>query len=720
MTPIERVLAALEVKGFKAKKSGSGWTARCPAHDDRRPSLCIGVGDIGQVLLKCQAGCPTEMVTAELGLMMPDLFSGNGKNSLKIGAIYPYRDEHGTILYEVVRLEPKDFRFRRPNCRGGWIWSLKGVRRVLYRLPELVAAKPSETICVCEGEKDVEKLRALGCAATTNPGGAGKWRQEFNKYLSEHPVAMLADNDVPGRKHAEQVAGSLFGCAGSVKILELPGLPEHGDVSVWLDAGGTAEVLRRLIEQTPEWKPRALAQTQKSDDSEAIKVFHLTDLGNAHRLVDWHGQDLRYVGKLRHWRVWDGTRWADDVTGEVLRRAKMSIAHLYSESAELDEEGRKALAKHALRSENVQRIGGMVKLAESEPQIASRPEDFDCDLYLLNVQNGTLNLKTGELRPHRRDELITKLAPVKYDPDATCPTFEALLIRVFDGHVDLIRWLQKAVGYSLTGLTIEQVLFIMWGSGANGKSTLLNIISEVLGDYATTAAPEVFLAHRKDSHPTAIADLEGVRLVSSVEVDQGARLAENLVKQLTGGDPAKARRMRTDYSQFIPRFKLFLACNHKPTIRGTDLAIWRRIRLIPFNVTIPPKEQDKHFLDKLLPERSGILKWALDGCLAWQKDGLGEPPEVIEATEAYRAEMDVIAAFIADECVLSPTAHTTKDELYNAFKRWAEANGEVSLAKISKRKLRGLLIEREGIDEDRTGDDRYWIGIGLADQARDV
>ena len=438
---------------------------------------------------------------------------------------------------------------------------------------------------------------------------------------------------------------------------------------------------------------------------------HSTDLGNALRLVAQHGENFRHLAKSGTWLNYDGTRWTEDVTGEVVRRAKETVAQLYAEAAgQEDEEKRKTLAKHALRSESAQKINAMVKLGESELGIAVRHEDFDRDAYLFNVQNGTLDLKTGMLGPHRREDMITRLAPVAHDPSATCPTFDAFLTRIFDGNMDLIRFLQRAAGYSLAAVTVEQVLFILWGGGANGKTTLLNALFEMMGDYATSAAPDVFLAHRKDTHPTAIADLEGRRLVGAVEVDEGSRLAENLVKQLTGGDRAKGRKMRQDFQEFIPQFKLFLACNHKPVIRGNDLAIWRRIRLIPFTVTIPPEEQDRNLPDKLRAELTGILRWAVEGCLSWQKEGLGTPPDVTRATDSYRAEMDLLANFIADECVVSPTAHAGKEDLYGAFKKWAEENHEPVLTK----RMIGMRLEERGFDSGRTGKRRFWIGIGLA------
>src|SRR5215208_2414346 len=317
----------------------------------------------------------------------------------------------------------------------------------------------------------------------------------------------------------------------------------------------------------------------------------------------------------------------------------------------------------------------MISLAESSLPV--RAEEIDADLWLLNASNGTIDLSTGELREHRRENIITKLAPVEYDPDAKAPVFEAFLARVLPSEA-LRRFVQRAVGYADTGIDSEEILTIFYGVGANGKSTLVNILMEALGDYAMQAAPELLLAKR-GSHPTELADLFGARFVASVEVDEGRRLAESLVKQLTGRDPIKARRMREDFWQFGPTHTVFLATNHRPEVRGTDHAIWRRIKLVPFEVTIPESEQDKRLAEKLRKELPGILAWIVRGCLEYQRNGLGEPEEVKAATEGYRSEMDVLAAFIEDRCVVHPKAHVGATPLYRAYKDWCEDAGESQL-----------------------------------------
>jgi len=363
-------------------------------------------------------------------------------------------------------------------------------------------------------------------------------------------------------------------------------------------------------------------------------------------------------------------------------------------------------------------LADALRLACSEPGIPILPRQLDADPWLLNAENGTIDLKAGELREHRREDLITKLAPVDYDPDANAPIFEAMLVRILPTEA-LRRFVQRAIGYAASGTVSEEFLVILYGVGANGKSTLVNVVMDALGDYAMQAAPDLLLA-KHGAHPTELADLFGARFVASVETDEGRRFAEGLVKQLTGRDPIKARRMREDFWQFDPTHTIFLATNHKPEVRGTDHAIWRRLKLVPFGVAIPEAEQDKKLPEKLRAELPGILAWIVGGCVSYQRDGLCEPGEVRTATEGYRSEMDVLAAFIEDRCVVHPKAEVPATPLYQAYNDWCAENGESS---GSQRRFGGRLRERgfksftytAGPNRDRKG----WRGIGLRDDRHD-
>lgn len=350
-----------------------------------------------------------------------------------------------------------------------------------------------------------------------------------------------------------------------------------------------------------------------------------------------------------------------------------------------------------------------MELAKSEPGVPVSADQLDAAPWVLNVLNGTLDLRTGQLRPHAREDLLTKLAPVAYDPGALCPTWEAFLSRILAGDVELIRFVQKVIGYSLTGSTQEQCLFILYGAGANGKSTLIQSISALLGDYARQTPTETLLVQRGDGVRNDLARLQGARFVSAVEVEGGRRLAEALVKQLTGGDTITARFLYGEHFEFQPMFKLWLAVNHRPVVQGTDHAIWRRIRLLPFTVTIPPAEQDKRLAEKLQAELAGILRWAVEGCQAWQREGLEPPAAVQRATGDYRAEMDVIAAFIRDCCVLGDKQEVSTSALYAEYVGWCTQVGE---SPVSQKALAATLKER-GCTPGRRGGGRLWVGIAL-------
>ncbi len=618
------------------KRNGNGWMALCPAHDDHNPSLSIKDSDRVGVLLHCFAGCSLERVRASLGIAPQELRSdgarpkcpsrqSNGYKPIRqaasefrrIVATYDYTDEQRKLLFQVVRYEPKKFRQRQPDGNGSWLWNLDGVRRALYRLPELLAADPSATVFVPEGEKDVDSLTERGFVATTNPGGAGKWCDEYNE--------VLPDNHNTGREHSEAVANSLLGIAAGVCILALPDLPHKGDVSDWFDAGGTAAQLTALAADVPLWEPPEAEKRppRKRRRSPAIYVEPLspfqpegqTDLANARRFVRLHGENVRYCHPWNKWFVWDGARWRQDDRGQVEQLAK-SVPDSIFIAANANNDP--ATIRFAAKAASAVSIRAMLALATSELGIPVLPTDLNRHPMLLNVANGTLDLRTGRLRPPDRADLLTQLCPVEFHPEAHCTVWDRFLEGILARRQPLIDYIQRLAGYSLTGLTTEQILGILYGVGSNGKTTLLNELLNVLGgDYAMQANRDLLIVKRGESHPTELAALFGKRLVVTIETDDGRRLAEGLVKQLTGSDKITARRMREDFWQFDPTHKVLLATNHKPEVRGTDHAIWRRLRLIPFDVVIPDEHQDKDLPLKLEAERAGILAWAVQGCLAW-------------------------------------------------------------------------------------------------------
>jgi len=470
--------------------------------------------------------------------------------------------------------------------------------------------------------------------------------------------------------------------------------------------------VERIAQSVGRYPPVTPAPHAQAATPTTTHLLHQTDLGNAERLVARHGAELRYCHPWARWLAWDGRRWAIDDAGEVKRRAKETTRAIYAEAAQLaDESVRKERAKWAMRSENRTRLDAMTYLAQSETGIPVTPDELDAGPWLLTCNNGTLDLRTGKLRPHAQTDLITKLAPVDYDPNAQAPTWQAFLQRIMAENETLTAFLRRAVGYSLTGDTGERALFFLHGAGANGKSTFLETIRAMAGDYGLRTPTETLMTKRSGAIPNDVARLKGARLVTAAESDEGKRLAEALIKDLTGGDTIAARFMRAEWFDFRPQCKIWLATNHKPTIKGTDKAIWDRIKLIPFEVIIPDEEQDRRLIERLKAELPGILAWAVRGCLEWYQDGLGIPDVVTTATGRYRDEMDVLGAFIADRCELTPTASETAKALYNGYKDWCEANGEKS---VSKRAF-GLRLAERGLDRYSDGKARSWLGIELVE-----
>lgn len=441
------------------------------------------------------------------------------------------------------------------------------------------------------------------------------------------------------------------------------------------------------------------------------RSFSTSDLGNAERLVTLYGKNLRFCYAMNAWLVWQRTHWQEDKDGAAERLAKKTVRAIYREASNTEDDAkRKALAHHALRSESKKLIRDMLSLAQSEDGMPVKREDLDTGAWLLNCNNGTLDLKTGLLRRHERNDLMTKCLATKYNPDAACPQWETFLDTIFAHNTDLIRFVQRALGYALTSDTSEQCFFLMHGTGRNGKSTLLETIQNLMEEYAQSADFKTFLARDNEGIRNDIARMHGKRFVVAKESDKGKHMAEALMKQLTGEDTVTARFLHQEYFQFKPQFKLFLAANHKPEIKGTDTGIWRRVRLIPFNVTIPEGEIDKSLPKKLADENEGILAWLVRGCLDWQREGLGVPDEVRNATAAYQEEMDVIARFISENCVIQKRAEVGATQLYKAYVAWCEETGE----RPEKQKNFGERLTERGYTRSHTRTGIVYYGIGLA------
>ncbi len=431
-----------------------------------------------------------------------------------------------------------------------------------------------------------------------------------------------------------------------------------------------------------------------------------TDLANARRFIDQHGDDVRWTPE-RGWLVWDSCRWQIDDMHQIEAKAKTTVESIFDEIKSAP--NRDERFRFAKKSQSARGIKDLLFLARSDPKVTARLVDFDTDPWLFNCTNGTLDLQTGKLLPHSREDMLTRLSPVDYKPEATCELWLKFLRRIMAGNDDLILFLQRAAGYSLTGLVIEQVLFFCYGIGQNGKTVFLEVMQSLLGDYGLNARTETIMARREAGIPNDVARLAGARFVAINETADGQRLHEPLIKDMTGGDTMTARFLHHEHFDFHPIFKLWLRGNHKPQIRGTDEGIWRRIRLIPFTVQIPEAERDRHLAEKLQGELPGILAWAVQGCIDWQKNELGTPEAIIEAVREYREEMDVVGQFIEDRVTIRDNAQVTAKALYGAYRAWADMNGETAATQMRF----GLAMIERGYTKKKTKSCIVYLGIEL-------
>ena len=742
------------------KPSGSSFVARCPAHDDRQQSLSVSEGDDGRILVKCFAGCEIRDIVAAVGLKLNDLFASGGdsrpwntspeKSGIQSSPVTPaitiaqlaadkgltveFLSYYTTEIPFGVKIIYKNAdgklasrqRLRIAlSAKEGSRWTKGSASPLIYGVWRISRmSKESDTLLLVEGESDAwtawyHKIAALGVPGADMAGKLNKSHVEpFAKIL------VWKEPDKGGETFIKGMTSKLveLGYQGEVFIIQGPP-GEDGQPVKDLN-----ELHKNTLHSPGLFKEmwQAILAAAVPVDLSTVKVTagvngkdisphsykDFTDEGNADRFVEAHGQDIRYCADWKKWIIWTGRRWEKDRTGEIYRRAASVSSFVLQEAAdETDRDRQDALIDHAKKLRSRSKIKTMVETAES--RVPAIPEQFDQDKWLFNVQNGTLNLKTGELQAHNRDDYAMKLSPVTYSPTAEAPVWDKFLCRVADNNSDLIAFLQRAVGYSLTGDVSEHCLFFLHGDGRNGKSVFIEALKYTLSDYAKTARPDVLMAKRQgDAIPNEIAALAGVRFVATSESESGKRFAEAMLKQATGGDTISARFLHAEFFEFEPQFKIFLASNHKPIIRGQDTAIWERIYLIPFTVYILPEERDKYLSEKLKTETTGILRWAVEGCLAWQRDGLNPPDIVRAATEEYKSEMDVLGDFLADRCIIQGNAIVSNSKLWSAYMEWCKDNGEKY--PVSRRDFK-MNLERRKIFQKKSGI-RFWQGIGLLNE----
>ncbi len=769
--PIETILRALRERGLQVEQKGQGhWMCQCPAHPDHNPSLSLSVTSNGNVLLNCFAGCRLDQIMESLALDVKALFAdGGGRTKRRVEACtYTYVDADGvTPKHATVRYEPKSFSQYWVDSSGCKVWSFRegwfirgtnGWRRLdsradkdgpapkaeavwfsafqgllLYGLKKVLdAAASGGTVWLCEGEKDADALgRLKDCrgdpiTATTQAMGAGKWRESYTQWLNGATVHLVLDNDEPGKKHGLVVFDSLYRAGIPVRLF----LPAVGkDVSDHISAGLSIE---QLVEVDITDLRSQLAESNDCDLGEdRFDVFELTDLGNAKRFASDHGDSIFNCPSSGGWHIWSGRCWKRDISNgaPLLQKWEETLATMKKEAEQIASQAsatgnpneRKRLAKRLAEvNRNIKRSNGrtgiqsMLSLAGILPALVKSPEELDQRLDLLPVSNGVVDLRSGELVAGSRDYYFTRSIDLDFDPINPCPVWIEHLTACTGGDLVYLDWLQKAFGYCLTGLTTEQILFFLYGSGATGKSTTLNTLGSVIGPFSTGLNKNKLMRRRfEEDIQSHLAKLSGTRLVSVPEVERRDTFDESLVKTLTGDEYITVRPLRENSFDMPITCKLMLTGNDKPRVEGQDSGIWRRILLVPFENEIPIGKRDREFSRRLQAERPGILAWLVRGAQRWFEEGLGSCPVVEEASKEYKAEQDLDRNFI-DECLLLDSNQVVMgSSLYARYKAWCD--GEGMRAKNNNQFTRDLLprLKQHGVEKVKVSGGSLWRGLGL-------
>jgi putative DNA primase/helicase len=495
---------------------------------------------------------------------------------------------------------------------------------------------------------------------------------------------------------------------------------EKQEIQIFENLEGLGTPVQNEDERDAKNKGRVSEWLQENTSGRLGTPFELSDSGNANRFVDLYGWVFKYNWDSGKWLFWDATRWITEGAEAYLYQRALKRARSIREEANLpiDKNDKEKVLKWALHSEQAIAIREMLSLARSSPLVTTNTADYDRNPWLLNCLSGTIDLKTGEIREHKQEDLITRLCPTLYTGETDFDLWQDFLKTACDDDNELIEFLQRAVGYSLTGDTREEKLFFVHGGTATGKSTFLEAIKSTLGDYSHTADFESFLKRSSVGGPRSdIAQMCGARMVVSIEVEEGKNLAEGLVKTLTGGDRFRARHLYKEGFEFEPQFKLWLAANHAPHVNDLDAAMWRRILRIPFEHVIPEKERDPKIKAMLKnPKIAGptILAWAVEGCLKWQQDGLKVPAKIKAATEKYKLDMDPLKEFFEECCQFGQQYTAFVVQLREAYDRFCRENGQkypLGQRKFNERlRERGCVEDRKGFLNQRL---RCWRGIGL-------
>lgn len=573
-----------------------------------------------------------------------------------------------------------------------------GTKNRLYFAPGLDwVGKPPRHVFLGEGELRAAAFGAYGRYAL---GIGGVWNfltkdaedepskliPDFNLLqLKGLEVTLVYDADVVKKYKLQRAllrqAAILEGRGAKVDVLIVP---DMGDGKTGIDDFIASKGVEAAL---------ALPRKKLTDDYflfwGAPSEPNPTDLGNAERFADMHARQVRYVPQWKSWLVWDDQRWLRDHADQARHRAIITARGIYKEaSTTVDPARRELLGKWALQSESAPRLKAMLDVASSLPEFSTSVSELDAKPWHFVCANGTVDLEAMRLDPGSPEYLLTHASQVKFDPGARAPAWERFVEETFCGDADLVSYVRRVAGYMLSGDISEQCFFVFFGAGANGKSTFISILQALLGEYAAKSRMETWVSQFRaaGSSTEDLARLAGKRFVVAEESEDEQRLAVSLVKEVTGGDKITARNMYERSFEYLPQFKLVLVCNHKPVVPGDDPALWRRLRLVPFDHVVPPERRDRRLKQKLARELPGVLNWALRGYQEWRAAGeLGEPRAIREATDKYKSDFDLIGQFIDEKCVLEdlPQHRREKEartcvetsELYKAYHEWATERG---------------------------------------------
>ncbi|WP_294714445.1 phage/plasmid primase, P4 family [uncultured Gemmiger sp.] len=716
---LQTILSRL--KGVK-KVGPNTYRAYSPLRDEKEPSLYITEKPDGTILMCDHGGGDTKAILAAIGLTMRILFPDGGSSGSepkgsdperKVAAIYKYLDKNGELVAEKVRYKNKTFFWRSKKPDGSYDYH-KPKNVPLYNGTVLEKA---EAVFLVEGEKDVDTLTKYGLPAVSLPNGA-HWENEYVAYFSDKVIIILPDNDDTGRDYAKAALKALKPTNYNTGIMQLnnlwPEIPEKGDVSDYIAAKGeeavvklkeTLDVVTRnrklapAVSAVPTAQCSAAAVTVVATSAPLMLKTHIdyyivikkfnphsnpkystTDNGSGRLFSDIVRGQARYVASRKSWFIYDGARWTPDegdmATMEMCKAIGDALTH-YAFAIQ-DENERKQYLKYTLRWMTRNYRKTILDDAASVYNIGMG--EFDADVNLLNCKNGTLDLKTMQFRSHNPDDKITKIADVVYDPNARCPRFEQFLIEVMSGDADKSAFLQKALGYALSGDSQYECMFILYGATTrNGKSTLMESILRVFGDYGLTVAPETIAAKQRNSSGPSedLARLAGRRLANISEPSRGMRLNAAQVKSMTGNDSINARFLHCNSFDFRPQFKLYINTNYLPSVDDMSLFSSNRVRVIPFDRHFEPQEQDPNLKHLFAEEeaKSAILNWLIAGWQLLQKEGLDSPAAVVEATKEYSRDSNKIALFAEEKLIEDKTGEARTAAVYERYKEWCDVNG---------------------------------------------